>query len=54
MKCCRLCAIELKSQIDSNLVNGSGEFRPIDAISQLPFTIENKSPYACVERVSPS
>ena len=47
MKCCRLCAIELESQIDFNLVNGSGEFRPIDAISQLPFTIENKSPYVC-------
>ena len=47
MKYCRLCAIELKSQIDFNLVNGSGEFRPIDAISQLPFTIENKSLYVC-------
>ena len=47
MKSCRLCAVELKSQLDFNLINGSGEFRPIDAICQLSFTIVNTSPYVC-------
>ena len=47
MKCCRLCAIELQSQLDFNLVNGLGQFRPIEAIIQLPFTIANTSPYVC-------
>ena len=47
MNCCRLCAIELQSQLDFNLVNGLGQFRPIEAIIQLPFTIANTSPYVC-------
>ena len=37
----------MTSPKDFNLVASSGEFRPIDAILQLPFNIRNHSPYVC-------
>ena len=47
MKSCTFCGLELTSPKDCNLVAGSAEFRPIDAILQLPFNIKNHSPYVC-------
>ena len=47
MKSCTFCGLELITPKDLNLVAGSGEFRPIDAILQLPFVITNNSPYVC-------
>ncbi len=47
MKSCKICGLELIHQRDIFLVFGSSEFRPIDAIVQLPFIITGDSPYVC-------
>ena len=47
MKSCTFCGLELTSPKDFNLVAGSGEFRPVDAILQLPFNIINHLPHVC-------
>ena len=47
MKSCTFYGLGLTNPKDFNLVAGSDEFRPIDAILQLPFAITNHSPYVC-------
>ena len=47
MKSCKICGLELIHPRDIFLVFGSSEFRPIDAIVQLPFIITGDSPYVC-------
>ncbi len=47
MKICKLCSLELTNPKDFNLIAGSSEFQPIDAIAQLPFAIASASQYVC-------
>ena len=47
MKTCRICAYGLLHKKDINLVAGTSEVRPIDYIVQLPFPVNNTSPYVC-------
>ena len=42
-----MCESEVVNRKDLNLVAGSEEFRPINAIVELSFRIENTSPYMC-------
>ena len=47
MKTCRICACVLVNRKDFNLVAGTSEFRPIDSIIELSFSLGNSSPYVC-------